>query len=201
MRLNAANDRERPRYVPGEHLPAAGLQRVPAERGARRRARTSRGSASMLVTRRRISPPPPAAHTATTSATTTRSAQSSEARRRTGNSPPRSPRTGCGMSSTSCRTTWGSAPARTRWWNDVLENGPSSAAAHFFESTGVRSRRSSSAKLLLPILGDQYGQRARTRRAAAGVHRRRADPALLRPGLPINPREAHARVPRRRSRS
>jgi (1->4)-alpha-D-glucan 1-alpha-D-glucosylmutase len=44
------------------------------------------------------------------------------------------------------------------WWNDVLENGPSAAAAIFFDIDWRPVKEELHAKLLLPILGDQYGQ-------------------------------------------
>ena len=43
------------------------------------------------------------------------------------------------------------------WWNDVLENGPSSPAAKFFDIDWSPVKAELHAKLLLPILGDQYG--------------------------------------------
>jgi (1->4)-alpha-D-glucan 1-alpha-D-glucosylmutase len=43
------------------------------------------------------------------------------------------------------------------WWNDVLENGPSSPAASFFDIDWDPVQPELQAKLLLPILGDQYG--------------------------------------------
>ena len=44
------------------------------------------------------------------------------------------------------------------WWNDVLENGPSSPTAKFFDIDWTPVKAELHAKLLLPILGDQYGQ-------------------------------------------
>ena len=44
------------------------------------------------------------------------------------------------------------------WWNDVLENGPSSPAAKFFDVDWAPVKQELYAKLLLPILGDQYGK-------------------------------------------
>jgi (1->4)-alpha-D-glucan 1-alpha-D-glucosylmutase len=44
------------------------------------------------------------------------------------------------------------------WWNDVLENGPSSPAAQFFDIEWSPVKPELQAKLLLPILGDQYGR-------------------------------------------
>jgi (1->4)-alpha-D-glucan 1-alpha-D-glucosylmutase len=43
------------------------------------------------------------------------------------------------------------------WWNDVLENGPSSPTAKFFDIDWAPVKAELHAKLLLPILGDQYG--------------------------------------------
>jgi (1->4)-alpha-D-glucan 1-alpha-D-glucosylmutase len=43
------------------------------------------------------------------------------------------------------------------WWLDVLENGPSSPAARFFDIDWAPLKAELQAKLLLPILGDQYG--------------------------------------------
>ena len=44
------------------------------------------------------------------------------------------------------------------WWNDVLESGPSSPAARFFDIEWAPVKAELHAKLLLPILGDQYGR-------------------------------------------
>jgi (1->4)-alpha-D-glucan 1-alpha-D-glucosylmutase len=44
------------------------------------------------------------------------------------------------------------------WWNDVLENGPSSPFSTFFDIDWAPVKEELYAKLLLPILGDQYGQ-------------------------------------------
>ena len=43
------------------------------------------------------------------------------------------------------------------WWHDVLENGPSSPTAKFFDIDWAPVKAELHAKLLLPILGDQYG--------------------------------------------
>jgi (1->4)-alpha-D-glucan 1-alpha-D-glucosylmutase len=43
-------------------------------------------------------------------------------------------------------------------WMDVLENGPSAPAAAFFDIDWAPIKTELHAKLLLPILGDQYGQ-------------------------------------------
>lgn len=44
------------------------------------------------------------------------------------------------------------------WWRDVLENGPSSPTARFFDIDWSPVKTELHAKLLLPILGDQYGR-------------------------------------------
>jgi len=44
------------------------------------------------------------------------------------------------------------------WWADVLENGPSSPTAKFFDIDWAPAKAELHAKLLLPILGDQYGK-------------------------------------------
>ncbi len=52
----------------------------------------------------------------------------------------------------------GIAVATNRWWMDVLENGPSSAAAPCFDIDWHPLKRELENKVLLPILGDQYGK-------------------------------------------
>lgn len=44
------------------------------------------------------------------------------------------------------------------WWADVLENGPSSPYARFFDIDWTPVRAELKNKVLLPILGDQYGK-------------------------------------------
>ena len=76
------------------------------------------------------------------------------------------------------------------WWVDVLENGPSSPMAKFFDVDWTPVKAELHAKLLLPILGDQYGQ----------VLERGELQLMLKDGglalryfeheLPINPRQA-----------
>lgn len=45
-----------------------------------------------------------------------------------------------------------------RWWWDVLENGPSSPYAKFFDIDWAPPKADLANKVLLPILGDQYGK-------------------------------------------
>jgi (1->4)-alpha-D-glucan 1-alpha-D-glucosylmutase len=51
----------------------------------------------------------------------------------------------------------GIAAACNRWWNDVLENGPGSPFAAFFDIDWDPVKRQLANRVLLPILGDQYG--------------------------------------------
>ncbi len=44
------------------------------------------------------------------------------------------------------------------WWWDVLENGPSSRFAHYFDIDWHPPKQDLTNKVLLPILGDQYGR-------------------------------------------
>ena len=44
------------------------------------------------------------------------------------------------------------------WWNDVLENGPSSPYAQFFDIDWRPPKPDLAGKTLLPMLGDQYGR-------------------------------------------
>jgi (1->4)-alpha-D-glucan 1-alpha-D-glucosylmutase len=47
---------------------------------------------------------------------------------------------------------------QNRWWLDVLENGPSSPFARFFDIDWQPVKRELENKVLLPVLGDQYGR-------------------------------------------
>ena len=51
----------------------------------------------------------------------------------------------------------GIAKSANPWWLDVLENGPSSRFAHFFDIDWQPVKAELRDKLLIPILGDQYG--------------------------------------------
>ncbi|MGH7247006.1 MAG: malto-oligosyltrehalose synthase, partial [Pseudomonadota bacterium] len=50
------------------------------------------------------------------------------------------------------------ADTANRWWFDVLENGPSSHYAAFFDIDWHPPKADLANKVLLPILGDQYGR-------------------------------------------
>jgi (1->4)-alpha-D-glucan 1-alpha-D-glucosylmutase len=51
----------------------------------------------------------------------------------------------------------GIAKSANPWWLDVLENGPSSRFARFFDISWHPAKDELANKLLIPILGDQYG--------------------------------------------
>jgi (1->4)-alpha-D-glucan 1-alpha-D-glucosylmutase len=51
----------------------------------------------------------------------------------------------------------GIGPANS-WWMDVLENGPSSVHAQYFDIDWLPSKEALENKVLVPILGDQYGE-------------------------------------------
>lgn len=52
----------------------------------------------------------------------------------------------------------GIAQSANRWWQDVLENGPSSRYAPLFDIDWTPLKRELQGKVLLPILGDLYGR-------------------------------------------
>ena len=52
----------------------------------------------------------------------------------------------------------GIAKSANPWWLDVLENGPSSRFAHFFDIEWQPVKDELADKVLIPILGDQYGE-------------------------------------------
>ncbi len=52
----------------------------------------------------------------------------------------------------------GIVPDENLWWRDVLENGPSSPYANYFDIDWFPNKDELRNKVLLPILGDQYGQ-------------------------------------------
>ena len=51
----------------------------------------------------------------------------------------------------------GIAKSANPWWLDVLENGPSSRFARFFDIEWRPVKDELADKVLIPILGDQYG--------------------------------------------
>jgi (1->4)-alpha-D-glucan 1-alpha-D-glucosylmutase len=76
------------------------------------------------------------------------------------------------------------------WWLDVLENGPSSPAAHFFDIEWSPVKAELHAKLLLPILGDQYGQVLERGEIQLAFKDGALVARYFDQELPINPRQA-----------
>ena len=84
----------------------------------------------------------------------------------------------------------GNDPRTNAWWRDVLENGPSSPYACFFDIDWLPIKFELRDKVLLPILGDQYGEVLER-----GELQLRLDNGALvldyfERELPINPRQA-----------
>ncbi len=52
----------------------------------------------------------------------------------------------------------GIASGQNRWWDDVLENGPSSAYAEHFDIDWDPPKHALADRILLPLLGSQYGE-------------------------------------------
>jgi (1->4)-alpha-D-glucan 1-alpha-D-glucosylmutase len=81
-------------------------------------------------------------------------------------------------------------PRTNQWWHDVLENGPSSPYAAFFDIDWDPVTSPMQEKVLLPVLGDQYGvelERGRLQLVfEAGTLRLR----YFEHEFPINPRQA-----------
>jgi len=81
-------------------------------------------------------------------------------------------------------------PVANPWWRDVLENGPASLYADFFDIDWDPVKPELKNKILLPILGDQYGQalergelRLEYSEGAFQIH-------YFDNALPVNPRQA-----------
>src|SRR5215471_19176657 len=60
------------------------------------------------------------------------------------------------------------ASAENRWWNDVLENGRSSPYAAFFDIDWQPPKAELHDKILLPVLGEQYGRVLENQELAVG---------------------------------
>ena len=81
-------------------------------------------------------------------------------------------------------------PSTNAWWRDVLENGPSSPFASYFDIDWAPVTAHLEDKVLLPILGDQYGLeleqgRIRLEFTDGSLHVR-----YFEHDLPINPRQS-----------
>lgn len=81
-------------------------------------------------------------------------------------------------------------PSTNPWWHDVLENGPSSIFASYFDIDWFPLKKELRVKVLLPILGDQYG--LVLERGELQLAYENGGLVLIYAGrrLPVNPRQA-----------
>ncbi|MBL8023843.1 MAG: malto-oligosyltrehalose synthase [Elusimicrobia bacterium] len=84
----------------------------------------------------------------------------------------------------------GAHPSANAWWRDVLENGPSSPFATYFDIDFDPVKSELKDKLLLPILGDQYGRVLERGELKLEYARGVFSLAYFDNNLPINPRPA-----------
>ena len=83
----------------------------------------------------------------------------------------------------------GISTATNPWWRDVLANGPEAPSAHFFDIDWNPFKTELRRKLLLPILGDQYGQVLERGELRLQVHDHQLTLAYFDHRLPINARD------------
>ena len=74
------------------------------------------------------------------------------------------------------------------WWWDVLENGPSSPFAHYFDIDWQPPKPELTNKVLLPILGDQYGRVLENREVQAVYQEGQFHISVYDTLLPLAPR-------------
>jgi (1->4)-alpha-D-glucan 1-alpha-D-glucosylmutase len=84
----------------------------------------------------------------------------------------------------------GISTASNPWWRDVLENGPCSVSARFFDIDWEPAEAPLRNKVLLPILGDQYGQTLERGELRLVFEDGQIELAYADQRLPINPRQA-----------
>ncbi|MEI9974646.1 MAG: alpha-amylase family glycosyl hydrolase [Ignavibacteriota bacterium] len=75
-----------------------------------------------------------------------------------------------------------------QWWWDVLENGPSSPFACYFDINWNPLKRDLENKVLLPILGDQYGRILEDQQIAVHYERGEFFATVYQKPLPLAPR-------------
>lgn len=80
-------------------------------------------------------------------------------------------------------------PETNPWWRDVLENGPASAYAHYFDIDWDPIKGELKGKVLLPILGDQYGSVLERGELQLLFAEGTLSLAYYEQRLPINPRQ------------
>lgn len=75
------------------------------------------------------------------------------------------------------------------WWRDVLENGPSSPYARFFDIDWHPLKSELNNKVLLPMLGDQYGRVLERGELRVLFHKGAFELGYFEHRLPLNPRK------------
>jgi (1->4)-alpha-D-glucan 1-alpha-D-glucosylmutase len=80
------------------------------------------------------------------------------------------------------------AGAANRWWNDVLENGPSSLYAPYFDIDWLPPKADLAYKVLLPVLGEQYGRVLENQELALAYRRGAFFVHYYETRLPLTPR-------------
>lgn len=80
------------------------------------------------------------------------------------------------------------AGSGNRWWNDVLENGPSSQFSNFFDIDWHPPKSDLSNKVLLPVLGEQYGRVLENQEISVSYQRGAFFAHYYETRLPIAPR-------------
>jgi (1->4)-alpha-D-glucan 1-alpha-D-glucosylmutase len=81
-------------------------------------------------------------------------------------------------------------PQTNPWWRDVLEHGPSSRFAGFFDIDWTPVKPELKGKVLLPMLGDQYGRVLDRGELQLRFARGELSLQYFDVNLPINPRQA-----------
>lgn len=81
-------------------------------------------------------------------------------------------------------------PQVNPWWRDVLENGPSSRFAAFFDIDWAPVKPELKGKVLLPVLGDQYGRALERGDLQLRLSAGELSLQYFETNLPINPRQA-----------
>ncbi len=80
------------------------------------------------------------------------------------------------------------AGSGNQWWNNILENGPSSPYAPYFDIDWGPPKQNLANKTLLPILGDQYGRVLENQEIQLIYHRGAFFVNYYETRLPISPR-------------
>ena len=80
------------------------------------------------------------------------------------------------------------AGSGNQWWNDVLENGPGSDYARFFDIDWHPPKQNLDNKVLLPVLGDQYGRVLENQEIQLSYQRGTLSANYYETRLPIAPR-------------